>query len=66
MTCQHEDSSTEYLHYRSVNDLTEHGLDMTRLNKPQPLEEETRFMPILQRHYGVPQLIVIEVTRVDG
>ena len=46
-----------------VNALTEHGLIVTRLDEPQPLEEGIRFHPPMKKHYRVPQSMVIETTK---
>ena len=46
-----------------VNALTKHGLVITRLDEPQPLEEGVRVHPPMKKHYRVPQSMVIEATK---
>ena len=46
-----------------VNALTKHGLAVTGLDEPQPLEEGVRVHPPMKKHYRVPQSIVIETTK---
>jgi len=46
-----------------VNALTKHGLAITRLDEPQPLEEGVRAHPPMKKHYRVPQSVVIEATK---
>lgn len=49
-----------------VNALTKHGLAITGLDEPQPLEEGVRVHPPMKKHYRVPQSIVIEATKITG
>ncbi len=46
-----------------VNALTKHGLAVTRLEEPKPLEEGVRLHPPMKKHYRVPQSLVIEATK---
>jgi SAM-dependent methyltransferase len=46
-----------------VNALNKHGLVVTGLDEPQPLEEGVRLHPPMKKHYRVPQSIVIEATK---
>jgi SAM-dependent methyltransferase len=47
-----------------VNALSKHGLVVTGLDEPQPLEEGVRVHPPMRKHYRVPQSIVIEATKI--
>jgi SAM-dependent methyltransferase len=47
-----------------VNALSKHGLAITGLDEPQPLEEGVKFHPPMKKHYRVPQSIVIEATKI--
>jgi 2-polyprenyl-3-methyl-5-hydroxy-6-metoxy-1,4-benzoquinol methylase len=49
-----------------VNALTKHGLAITGLDEPQPLEEGVRVHPPMKKHYRVPQSMVIEATKITG
>jgi SAM-dependent methyltransferase len=46
-----------------VNALTKHGLVVTGLDEPQPVEEGVRAHPPMKKHCRVPQSIVIEATK---
>jgi len=48
-----------------VNALTKHGLAVTRLDEPQPMEEGVRVHPPMKKHYRVPQSIAIEATKIS-
>ena len=47
-----------------VNALTKHGLVVTGLDEPQPLEEGVRVHAPMKKHYRVPQSMVIEATKI--
>lgn len=47
-----------------VNALAKHGLVVTGLDEPQPLEEGVRVHPPMEKHYRVPQSIVIEASKI--
>jgi ubiquinone/menaquinone biosynthesis C-methylase UbiE len=46
-----------------VNALNKHGLIVTRLDEPEPLEKGVRVHPPMKKHYRVPQSMVIEATK---
>jgi ubiquinone/menaquinone biosynthesis C-methylase UbiE len=46
-----------------VNALTKHGLVVTGLDEPQPMQEGARVHPPMEKHFRVPQSIVIEATK---
>jgi SAM-dependent methyltransferase len=48
-----------------VNALNKHGLVVTGLDEPQPLEEGVRLHPPMKKHYRVPQSVVIEATKIS-
>jgi 2-polyprenyl-3-methyl-5-hydroxy-6-metoxy-1,4-benzoquinol methylase len=47
-----------------VNALTKHGLLVTGLDEPQPLEGGVRLHPPMIKHYRVPQSMAIEATKI--
>lgn len=47
-----------------VKTLTKHGLVVTRLEEPKPLEKGVRLHPPMQKHYRIPQSLVIEATKI--
>jgi len=47
-----------------VNTLTKHGLVVTRLDEPKPLEKGVKLHPPMKKHYRVPQSLVIEATKI--
>jgi hypothetical protein len=49
-----------------VNTLNKHGLAVTGLDEPQPLEDGVRLHPPMKKHYRVPQSIVIEATKISS
>ena len=49
-----------------LNALVKHGLVVTGLDEPQPLEEGVRVHPPMKKHYRVPQSLVIEATKIAG
>jgi len=46
-----------------VNALIKHGLIVTRLDEPKPLEKGVRVHPPMKKHYRAPQSLVIEATK---
>lgn len=47
-----------------VNALTKHGLAVTRLDEPKPLEEGVKLHTPMKKHYRVPQSLIIEATKI--
>jgi len=46
-----------------VNALAKHGLVITRLDEPNPLEKGVRVHPPMRKHYRVPQSLIIEAAK---
>jgi SAM-dependent methyltransferase len=49
-----------------VNTLNKHGLVVTGLDEPEPIEEGIRVHSSMKKHYRVPQSIVIEATKISS
>jgi SAM-dependent methyltransferase len=47
-----------------VNALTKHGLVVSGLDEPQPMKVGVRVHPPMEKHFRVPQSIVIEATKI--
>lgn len=46
-----------------VNSMCKHGLAITGMDEPQPLEEGVRLHPPMAKHYRIPHTILIEATK---
>ena len=48
-----------------VNAMIKHGLVVTGLDEPQPMEEGVRVHPPMKKHYRIPHAIAIEATKIS-